>query len=178
VDSSFAKEPLIEARLRLTLGTSFWYLGDGASSVKQNERAQSLYAQHLGYDHPDTLRGMSNPNVAFEKMRTGHWERISDGVVILASSQAFTVFHLTWFVTWIGFNLLAGAQRLPFKPFDPFPFGLLTVTVSLEAIFLAIFVLVSQSREAAKDRLQIDLDYQVNLKAQTEIMSIMRKLAS
>jgi uncharacterized membrane protein len=124
----------------------------------------------------ETIRGMSNPNIAFERTRTGHWERISDGVVALAASQAFTIFHMAWFGLWMIFNLLAGAKILPFKEFDPFPFGLLTLVVSLEAIFLSIFVLVSQSREAAKDRLQIDLDYQVNLKAQTEIMTIMRKL--
>ncbi|HVK16458.1 MAG TPA: serine/threonine-protein kinase [Fimbriiglobus sp.] len=58
VDQSFATEPLIEARLRMTLGSSFWYLGDAKKASEQYQRALTLYTQHLGPDHPDTLTGM------------------------------------------------------------------------------------------------------------------------
>ena len=58
---------------------------------------------------------------------------------------------------------------------DPYPFGLLTMIVSLEAIFLSIFVLISQNRASEKDRIRADLDYQVNLKAQHEIMRLHAK---
>jgi hypothetical protein len=58
----------------------------------------------------------------------------------------------------------------------PWTWQLLTMIGSLEAIFLSIFVMVSQNRQAEKDRLRIDLDYQVNLKAQTEIVRMSRKL--
>jgi uncharacterized membrane protein len=56
--------------------------------------------------------------------------------------------------------------------FDPYPFQFLTMAVSLEAIFLSIFVLVSQNRQASKDRLKAELDYQVDVKAEME-MSLM-----
>ena len=56
--------------------------------------------------------------------------------------------------------------------FDPFPFQFLTMAVSLEAIFLSIFVLISQNRQAAKDRIKADLDYQVNVKTELEMSTI------
>jgi uncharacterized membrane protein len=125
----------------------------------------------------EALRGLPNPNVAFEGTRVGAWQRVSDIIAMVAASHWFTILHLTWFGSWILINVGAGARLLPIVwAFDPFPFGLLTMVVSLEAIFLSIFVLVSQNRQAEKDRVRIDLDYQVNVKAQTEIMSIGRRL--
>jgi CRP/FNR family cyclic AMP-dependent transcriptional regulator len=125
----------------------------------------------------EALRGMKNPNVAFESMRITLWQRVSDVIATVAASSAFTVFHLAWFGGWIIANLLASHEILPASlAFDPYPFGLLTMVVSLEAIFLSIFVMVSQNRQAEKDRLRIDLDYQVNVKAQTEIVMLARKL--
>ncbi len=53
--------------------------------------------------------------------------------------------------------------------FDPYPFQFLTMAVSLEAIFLSIFVLVSQNRQGAKDRIKADMDYQVDVKAEMEM---------
>ncbi|MGH7470938.1 MAG: DUF1003 domain-containing protein, partial [Longimicrobiales bacterium] len=67
-------------------------------------------------------------------------QRLADALIRIASSTAFLVLHLVWFVVWIAWN--TGALRLPV--FDPFPFGLLTMIVSLEAIVLAIFVLIGQ----------------------------------
>jgi len=125
----------------------------------------------------EALRGLKNPNTAFDLMRITTWQRVSDFVARGAAGKAFTVFHVAWFAGWIVWNLLAGAGWIPRAlAFDPFPFGLLTMVVSLEAIFLAICVLVSQNRQAEKDRLAFDLDYQVNLKAQTEIVSFARRL--
>lgn len=124
----------------------------------------------------EAVRGMSNANVAFEQTRITRWQKFSDFVANLSASQAFTVFHACWFGGWIVVNLLATYRWLPIQPFDPYPFGLLTMVVSLEAIFLAIFVMVSQSRQSEKDRIKADLDYQVNVKAQTEIISIARRL--
>lgn len=125
----------------------------------------------------EALRGMKNPNVAFEQTRITIWQRISDLIATVAASKWFTLAHVIWFGGWIGVNLLAMFGGLPARlAFDPFPFGLLTMTVSLEAIFLSIFVMVSQNRQAEKDRLRIDLDYQVNVKAQTEIVMLARKL--
>lgn len=118
----------------------------------------------------EALRGMRNPNDVFESSRLTLWQRISDVIATTAASQAFTMFHAVWFGAWILVNVTG------LMSFDPFPFGLLTMVVSLEAIFLAIFVMVSQNRQSEKDRLRTDLDYQVNVKAQTEIMQISRRL--
>jgi uncharacterized membrane protein len=61
-------------------------------------------------------------------------------------------------------------------PFDPFPFGLLTMCVSLEAIFLSVIVLLSQSRQTAKDRIRTDIEYDVNLKAELEVSHLHDKI--
>jgi uncharacterized membrane protein len=65
--------------------------------------------------------------------------RIADAITAIAGSMAFVVLHLVWFAAWVLVNLLG-------PTFDPFPFGLLTMIVSLEAIFLSTFVLISQNR--------------------------------
>jgi uncharacterized membrane protein len=62
------------------------------------------------------------------------------------------------------------------KPFDPYPFGFLTLAVSLEAIFLSVFVLLSQNRQAAKDRIHADIEYDINLKAELEIAHLHEKI--
>jgi serine/threonine protein kinase/tetratricopeptide (TPR) repeat protein len=60
VDKSFKNQPLIEARLRMTLGSSFWYLGDATMASEQFRVARMLFSQHLGPDHADTLSSMNN----------------------------------------------------------------------------------------------------------------------
>jgi uncharacterized membrane protein len=60
--------------------------------------------------------------------------------------------------------------------FDPFPFGLLTLIVSLEAIFLSIFVLVSQNRQSERERIRTDFDHQVNVKAHLAIVNVIERL--
>lgn len=123
------------------------------------------------------LRGMKNPNVAFEASRLSWWQRVSDLIATVAAGKWFTITHLVWFGVWIGINLLAMLGALPpALAFDPFPFGLLTMVVSLEAIFLSIFVMVSQNRQSEKDRLRTDLDYQVNVKAQVQINALAEQL--
>src|SRR5438045_8771839 len=62
-----------------------------------------------------------------------------------------------------------------FDPFDPFPFGLLTMIVSLEAIFVSCFVLISQDRQSAKDRVRSDIEYEVNIKAELEVAHLHEK---
>ena len=70
-------------------------------------------------------------------------EQVSDWIACTAGSGPVLVLHVVWFSAWVTVN--AGAVR-GIRPFDPFPFPFLTMTVSLEAIFLALFVLVSQNR--------------------------------
>jgi tetratricopeptide (TPR) repeat protein len=60
VEQSFRQQPLIEARLRMTLGRSFWYLGDAKIATGQFLAARTIFSEHLGPDHLDTLRSMTN----------------------------------------------------------------------------------------------------------------------
>jgi len=119
----------------------------------------------------EKLRGVANPNALIEQ-KSSRWERAADTIAAVSASQPFVLFHVFWFGLWVTSNLLLGEQR----GFDPFPFGLLTLVVSLEAIFLSIFVLVSANRSGDKDRIRADVDHQVNLKAQFEIMQLHAKL--
>jgi CRP/FNR family cyclic AMP-dependent transcriptional regulator len=98
-------------------------------------------------------------------------EKVADVIAEFSGSISFLMLNAVWFTCWIGWNLLPGV-----KHFDPYPFGFLTMVVSLEAIFLSIFVLVSQNRQGAKDRLRADAEYEVNLKAELEITHLHEKV--
>ena len=121
----------------------------------------------------EQLRGIRNPNKFIEEITEQGplWNRIADKIAALSASQVFLLVHVVWFLAWTSVNTLAGSRA-----FDPFPFGLLTMIVSLEAIFLSIFVLVSANRQTEKDRIRAELDYQVNLKAQLEVMRLHQKM--
>jgi uncharacterized membrane protein len=88
-------------------------------------------------------------------------DRLND----LASSPRFLAIHAIWFTVWILWNV--GVFGL--AAFDPFPFGLLTLVVSLEAIFLSIFILMAQKRESAIAELREELGLQVNLRIEEEV---------
>jgi len=115
------------------------------------------------------LRGVTNVNAVIEERATT-WQRVADVIASVSASRAFVLVHMAWFASWMIFNVVKGKDAP-----DPYPFGLLTMIVSLEAIFLSIFVLISQNRAGQKDRIRADLDYQVNLKAQHEIMRLHEK---
>lgn len=101
--------------------------------------------------------------------RKGLEDRIADVITRFSGSMAFLYVHIVWFAVWILMNLgWAGTQ-----PFDPFPFGLLTMIVSLEAIVLSTFVLISQNRLSEMSDRRADLDLQVNLLAEYEITKIL-----
>jgi uncharacterized membrane protein len=123
-----------------------------------------------------TIRGLKNPNAVIAETATV-WQRVSDVIAAVAASKAFTLSHLGWFGCWILLNVIGSAGWLPERfAFDPYPFGLLTLIVSLEAIFLSIFVLVSQNRQAERDRIRTDLDHHVNVKAHLELIGIVQRL--
>ena len=98
-------------------------------------------------------------------------ERITDVIAEFSGSLPFLALHAAWFLVWIGLNTIPGLLA-----FDPFPFGLLTMCVSLEAIFLSVIVLLSQNRQSEKDRIRADVDYEVNLKAELEVSHLHEKV--
>ncbi|MBU2632195.1 DUF1003 domain-containing protein, partial [Patescibacteria group bacterium] len=78
--------------------------------------------------------------------------KISEGITSFAGSMPFIYVHALWFAFWI----FAGQGHLkPYLPaFDPFPYGLLTMIVSLEAIFLATFIMITQNRQELEEELE------------------------
>jgi uncharacterized membrane protein len=98
-------------------------------------------------------------------------ERLGDAITRLLGSSIFLIIHLVWFGLWIiaGLDLVSGLPA-----FDPFPFAFLTLVVSLEAIFLSIFVLISQNRMSRLADHRAHLDLQINLLAEQEITTILK----
>lgn len=92
-------------------------------------------------------------------------DRFADNVSNFVGSWSFVLIHVLWFSLWILLDI------------ESFPFGLLTMTVSLEAIFLTTLVLMSQNRQAQRDRTQAEADYETNVKAEEEIEELQKRLA-
>ena len=102
-----------------------------------------------------------------------HVEQLSDQITKLFAGGPALLFHVVWFAFWI----LANLEWIPgVRAFDPFPFQLLTMTVSLEAIFLALFVLASQNRLARQADKRSHLDLQIDLLAEREMTTVLRLL--
>ena len=125
------------------------------------------------------VRRSAGINKAFQAIKAQHsanrskMEIMADRMIGFASSTPFLVIHAFVFIAWIWWNL-------PFsglKKFDPYPFGMLTTIVSLEAIFLSIFVLMTQSRESRIGELREELTLQVNLRMEEEITKTLHLVA-
>ena len=92
-------------------------------------------------------------------------DRMADLITGFAGSMAFVYLHVAWFAAWIVMNVTGWH-------FDPFPFGLLTLIVSLEAIFLSTFVMIGQNRQSAFQQAKADHDFnaqELELKTNTEL---------
>ena len=97
-------------------------------------------------------------------------DKFADKLTSKFGTVTFLSINALWFFVWIVINM----DLVPgIAPFDPFPFGLLTMIVSLEAIFLAIIVLISQNRAAKVAELRDEIDLQINSIAETEITKIL-----
>jgi CRP/FNR family cyclic AMP-dependent transcriptional regulator len=98
--------------------------------------------------------------------------RMADWVANFSGSITFLILHIVIFTLWIVLNVGA----FSFGDFDPFPFGLLTMAVSLEAIILSTLLLFSSNRQTARDRVRSDIEYEVNLKAELQISQLHEKI--
>ena len=98
-------------------------------------------------------------------------DRISDLIANFVGSMPFVVLHLVWFGTWVAVNTgwLSGKLR-----FDPYPFALLCMLVSLEGVLLSTFVLIKQNRMSQRADQRAHLDLQVNLLSEKEITKILQ----
>src|SRR5687768_3203389 len=134
---------------------------------------------NVGARGAERRRRRTVANLAFGAIKAQHakhrsaLERFVDRLNYYASSTPFLVAHVIWFGGWIAWN----TGLLGLKRFDPFPFGLLTMVVSLEAIFLSIFVLMAQQRESAIAELREELGLQVSLRVEQEVTKTLQLVA-
>jgi uncharacterized membrane protein len=105
-----------------------------------------------------------------EKVRMTFSDRVADAITAFGGSMLYVWLHVVWFAVWIALNVAMDS-------FDPFPFGLLTMIVSLEAIFLATFVLISQNRQAILSDKRAKVDLQVNVIAEREVTKLIEMVA-
>ena len=99
--------------------------------------------------------------------------RLADAVPAVTGSLGSLLFHFLFFGTWIALNLgLLGHARA----FDAYPFEFLSVMVSLEAIFLTLFVLTSQNRQGARDRIRADIEFESSINTEMKIAYLHEKI--
>ena len=143
---------------------------------------QSLLNQMETADNADDNPALSN--VMERNIRTlirlrldaarerGLQDRIADVITSFSGRMSFVYVHIIWFSAWI----LLNTGRFGVPPFDPFPYGLLTMVVSLEAIFLATFVLISQNRLSREAEHRADLDMHIGLLTEHELTRVLQML--
>jgi uncharacterized membrane protein len=99
-------------------------------------------------------------------------DRLADGITSFSGRMVFVYVHIFWFAMWIALN----TGQLGVQPFDPFPYGLLTMIVSLEAIFLSTFVLISQNRFSREAEHRADLAMHIGLLTEHELTRVLKML--
>lgn len=124
-------------------------------------------------DGTDRHPKIRDERIVLERRIKHREDRIADGMTAFSGSMAFVYLHAGWFAVWLLLNLgLFGSAVV----FDPFPFGLLTLIVSLEAIFLSTFVLISQNRQAGRADVRSELDYETNVRSEIWSRAIADKI--
>ena len=98
--------------------------------------------------------------------------RIADVITSFSGRMIFAYVHIVWFGLWI----LLNTGRFGMHVFDPFPYGLLTMIVSLEAIFLSTFVLISQNRLGEETEQRADLNLHIGLLTEHELTRVLQML--
>jgi uncharacterized membrane protein len=104
-----------------------------------------------------------------EKLTTG--QRIADRLATVMGSWPFIIVQSIILAIWISLNVIGYINH-----WDPYPFILLNLALSFQAAYAAPIIMMSQNRQAAKDRLMAEQDYEINLKAEEELKSIMSHL--
>jgi len=147
------------------------------------QRKRKLKCQdehHSSYHRARTVEELTRQNVETivrleeaTKAKRNRFDQMADTITRICGSMRFVAFHFFWYAAWIVANIsLPAAEK-----WDPFPFALLTLVVSLEAIFLSVFILISQNRQGALDERRAQLDLQVNLLSEQENTKMLELLA-
>ncbi len=142
---------------------------DACPACQSMDRADGV---EDGWLVPKLQHKVKNENTLAASIRRTQ-DRIADRITGFAGSLNFIYLHSVWFGGWIVLNLgLVGAALM----FDRYPFGLLTMIVSLEAIFLSTFVMVSQNRQAMRTEVRSQLDFEANLRSEVWATHIGQRL--
>ena len=99
--------------------------------------------------------------------------RLADAVPALVGNLSSTFLHILFFASWIAINL---SLFTGLKAFDPYPFEFMSVFISVEAIFLTLFVLTSQNRQRARDRIRSDIEFETSINTETKIAYLHEKI--
>lgn len=138
-------------------------------AAKNKERAEKKPA--LASVIERNIRTIIHLRMKAERERSVQ-DKIADAITSFSGRMLFVYVHVVWFVLWILLN--TGQFGVP--AFDPFPYGLLTMVVSLEAIFLSTFVLISQNRLSAESERRADLDLHIGLLTEHELTRVLQML--
>lgn len=133
---------------------------------------------HSSYDKPKSVEQVTQQNVETvvrleqsAQQPKSLSDKVADFITRFCGTMLFLWIHVLWFAVWI----LCNTFLLP-KAYDPFPFNFLTLVVSLEAIFLSTFILISENRQALVDERRSHLDLQINLLSEQENTKMLRLL--
>jgi len=149
------------------------------SETKQtsNGRSDCAGAEPLRRHVPESMAGSEifsrDPNLACEEMAT-FGERIADRIVSFGGSWAFIILFAMVFMVWVALNSFVLMMRG--AAFDPYPYILLNLALSTIAAFQAPIIMMSQNRQATKDRIAAAHAYEVNLKMEMEIDKLHEKI--
>ncbi len=142
---------------------------------------EALPGSRNGYHEPTTVDELTEQNVELvarldeaAKAKRTPTDCVVDTITDFCGRMTFVWVHIVWFGIWILMNVLPPAHH----HFDPFPFQFLTLTVSLEAIFLSAFILISQNRQSRLAERRNHLDLQINLLSEQENTKMLMMLES
>ena len=142
----------------------------GPSGAVRLSRQPAQSSKGTG-EHPEHVAESIEEIVTLESRDRAHLgfsDKIASIITAFSGSMLYVWLHVAWFTIWI----IANISLLVLKPFDPYPFGLLTMIVSLEAIFLSTFVLITQNRQAIAADRRSKVDLQVNMVAEREVTKL------
>lgn len=135
------------------------------SSVDSSDKWERHRIRHNHHHQP-----IANVNLVHaEKLSRG--QRVADGLARIMGSWTFIVSQSLVLACWIALNVIGYTRH-----WDPYPFILLNLALSFQAAYAAPIIMMSQNRQAAKDRLMAEQDYIINMKAEEEVKSIMKHL--
>ena len=138
--------------------------GKAASALDETERDVLLHSREGRILSADR-------NVAYQSKQSAG-ERIADAIARIGGSWAFIIGFLLFLLAWT----LANTLILSKEAFDPYPFIFLNLVLSMLAALQAPIIMMSQNRQAARDRFEATKDYEVNLKAEIELMALHHKI--